>query len=63
MTAIPICPENTNPTEDIEILLPVKFRWILFSVFKGEVLDVSTNQGRGRPSWFNDRPEKNTNLV
>ena len=34
---IPISPKNMNLVEDIEILLPVKFRWILFSRFNGEV--------------------------
>ena len=33
-------PENTNFVEDIEILLPVKFRWIPFSSFRGEVENV-----------------------
>ena len=33
----PIGPKNTNLVEDIEILLPVKFRWILFSGFREEV--------------------------
>ena len=32
-----ISPKNTNLVEDIEILLPVKFRWIPFSGFRGEV--------------------------
>ena len=31
----PICPKNTNLVEGVEILLPVKFRWILFSGFIG----------------------------
>ena len=54
----PIGPKNTNLVEDIEILLPVKFRWIPFSGFRGEVENVSTNQKPGRPSCFSDRPEK-----
>ena len=54
----PIGPKNTNLVEDIEILLPVKFRWILFSGFRGEVENVSANQRPGRPSCFSDRPEK-----
>ena len=33
----PIGPKNTNFVEDVEILLPVKFRWILFSGFRAEV--------------------------
>ena len=51
-------PQNTNLVEDVEILLPVKFRWILFSGFRGEVENVSANQRPGRPSCFSDRPEK-----
>ena len=50
--------KNTNLVEDIEILLPVKFRWILFSGFKGEVENVSANQRPGRPSCFSDWSEK-----
>ena len=62
-------PKNTNLVEDVEILLtvrfvefrsavPVKFRWILFSGFRGEVKYVSANQKLGRPSSFSDQPEK-----
>ena len=54
----PIGPKNTNLVEDVEILLPGKFRWILFSGFRGEVENVSANQRPGRPSCFSDRPEK-----
>ena len=53
-----IDPKNTNLVEDVEILLPVKFRWILFSCFRGEVENVSANQRPGRPSCFSDRPKK-----
>ena len=51
-------PENTNLVEDVEILLPVTFRWILFSCFRGEVENVSANKTPGRPSCFSDRPGK-----
>ena len=54
----PISPKNTNLVESFEILLPVKFRWIPLSVFRGEVENVSANQRPGRPSCFSDRPEK-----
>ena len=54
----PIGPKNTNLVEDVEILLPIKFRRILFSGFRGEVENVSANQRPGRPSCFSDRPEK-----
>ena len=53
-----ISSKNTNLVEDIEILLPVMFRWILFSGFRGEVENVSANQRPGRPSCFSDRPQK-----
>ena len=42
-----IGPNNTKLVEDIEILLPVKFRWILFSGHRGEVENVSANQRHG----------------
>ena len=54
----PIGPKNTNLVEDVEILLPVKFRWIPFSGFRGEIKNVSANQRPGRPSCSSDRPEK-----
>ena len=54
----PIRPKNTNLVEDIEILLPVKFCWIPFSGFTGEVENDSANQRPGRPSCFSDPPEK-----
>ena len=49
--------KNTTLVEDVEILLPVKFRWISFSGFK-EVENVSVNQNPGWPSCFSDWPEK-----
>ena len=58
MTAIPIGPKNTNLAEDIDILIPVKIRWILFGDFKGEVKNVSVNQIPGRSSWLSNRLEK-----
>ena len=54
----PIGPTNTNLVEDVEILLPVKFRLIPYSGFRGEVENDSVNQRPGRPSCFSDRPEK-----
>ena len=54
----PIGLKNTNLVEDIEILLPMKFRQIPFSGFRGEVKNVSANQRQGRPSCFSDRPKK-----
>ena len=58
----PIGPKSTNMVEDSEILLPVRFRWIPFSGFRGEVENVSANKRPGRPSCFSNRP-KNTKLV
>ena len=54
----PIGQKNTNLVEDIAILLPVNFCWILFSGFSGEVENVSANRRPGRPSCFSDPPEK-----
>ena len=53
----PIGPKNTNLVEDVEILLPVKFRRIPISGFRGEVDNVSANQRPGRPFCFSDRPK------
>ena len=53
-----ICPKNTNLVEEVEILLSVKFRWILFSGFRGEVENVPPNRMPERPSCFSDRSEK-----
>ena len=53
-----IGPKNTNLEEEVEILLPVKFRWIPLSGFIGEVENVSANQTPGWPSCFSDPPEK-----
>ena len=60
LKAFPISPKkcDTNLVEDDKILLPVKFRWIPFSGFRGEVENVSANQRPGRPSCFSDRPKK-----
>ena len=54
----PIGPEKTNLVEDFEILIPIKFCWIWFSGFRGEVENVSANQRPGPSSCFSDRPEK-----
>ena len=54
----PIGPKNTKLLEDVEILLPVKFRWIPFIGFRGEVENVSANQRPGLPSCFPYRSEK-----
>ena len=47
--------KNTNLVENIEIFLPVKFRWIP-SI--GEVGNALANQRPGWPPCFSDRPEK-----
>ena len=54
----PIRPKNTNLVKGVEILLPVKYRRIPFSGFRGEVENVSANQRPGRPSCFSDQSEK-----
>ena len=38
--------KNTNLVEGVEILLPVKFRWIPFSGFREEVENVNVYAGR-----------------
>ena len=53
-----ISPKNACLVEDVEILLPVKFCWILFSGFRGKVENVSANHRPGRPFCFSDPPEK-----
>ena len=59
---LPMGPKNTNLELDVEIMaiimLPVKFRWIPFSGFRGEVKKVSANQKSGWPSCFSNPPEK-----
>ena len=42
----PIGSKNTNLVEGVEILLSVKFRWIPFSGFRGEVENVKVYAGR-----------------
>ena len=51
-----IGPKNTNLVEDVEILLPIKFRGIPFSGFRGEVENISANQRPGLLSSFSNRP-------
>ena len=46
--------KNKNLVEDVEISLPVKFRWMPFSNSR----NISTYQRPRRPSYFSDRPEK-----
>ena len=53
-----IGPKNTNLVEEVEILLPVKFRLIQLSCFTGEVENVSANQRPGWPSCFSNQPKK-----
>ena len=54
----PIRTKNTNLAEEVEILLPVKFRSILFSRFRGEVENVLANHRPEQQSCFSDRTEK-----
>ena len=58
----PIGSKNTNLVEDIEILLPVKFRQIPVSGFRGKVEMSQPIRGKGGHFVFPIRP-KNTNLV
>ena len=54
----PIGPKNTNLVGDVEMLLLVKFHWIPFCGYRGEVENVSANQRKWLPSCFSNRPEK-----
>ena len=56
----PICLKSTKLVEDVEILLSVKFRWILFSGLREEVIKVSANQKLGRQSCFQIGPKTQT---
>ena len=53
-----IGPENTDFVENVEILHPVKFRWIPFSGFREEVENVSANQRPWRSSCFSRSTRK-----
>ena len=56
-------PKNTNLVEDVKILLPVKFRWIPFSGFRGKVkICLSQSETRAAIMFFWISP-KNTNLI
>ena len=57
-----IGPENTNLVEDVEILLPLKFRWIPFSVSEEKSKMPQPIRGQGGHIVFLIGP-KNTNLV
>ena len=48
----PISLKDTNLVEDVENLLPVKFRWIPFGGCWREVENVSAHQRPGQPSCF-----------
>ena len=50
----PIGPKNTNLVEDVEILHPVKFRWIPFSGFRKEVENVKVYGRRRTDGWTTD---------
>ena len=54
----PINPKNTNLIEDVEILLPVKFRWILISSFRGQVENAKVYAGRtdGQTTRYDNSP-------
>ena len=46
-------PKNTNLVEDIKILLPLKFRWIPFSGFRGKVkICLRQSQARAAILFF-----------
>ena len=43
-----------------DLAFPVRFRWIPFSGFRGEVKNVSANQKPGQPSCFPTHPKDTT---
>ena len=53
---LPIGQKNTDLVKDVEVLLPVNFRRILFSGFREEVENVSANQRLGWSSCFSNQP-------
>ena len=53
-----IGPKNANLVEDIEILLPVKFRCILLTGFRIEIENVSAIRDRGGHFVFSNLPGK-----
>ena len=54
----PIGTKNTNLVEDLEYLLPVRFREILCSGCRGDVENVSGNQSPRWPYLLTDRHQK-----
>ena len=54
----PIGPKNKNLVEDVEMLLPVMFRLILFSGFRGEVEMSQPIRSQGGHLVFPIRPKK-----
>ena len=46
----------------VDILLLVRFHWILVSSFRGEIENLTANQRPEWPSYLSEQP-KNTNLV
>ena len=54
--------KQKNVTEDLEILLLLRFCWILFSSLRGEVKNVLASRRQGWQSCFSDRPN-NINLL
>ena len=57
-----IGPKNTNLVEDIEILHPIKFRWITFTVSEEKLKMSQPIRGQGGHLVF-QISQKNTNLV
>ena len=52
----------TNLFEDVDVLLPIKFRQIPFNGFRGKIENVSANRRLTRISCYSNQSE-NTNLV
>ena len=53
-------PKNTNLVEDVEILLPVKFRWILFIGFRKEVENINQSEAGAAFLFFRSAQKTQT---
>ena len=53
-----IDPKNTNVVRNVEILLPVKLRWIPLGRFQRRSRKCVSQSEAGWPSWFSDQSEK-----
>ena len=50
--------QNANLVYDVEYLLPVNLRLVLFYGCREVIQNVSANQSSGQRFWFSDRQKK-----